>query len=368
MKCPANSISRRMSGSRLLLRVKILVSILLIFILTSGCVIKLGPGKDSVRAGVFKSFDKGNNWVEKNLFIHSGGIGSIVGLNVLDLVFDPQDNRAVYLASANSGLFYSYDSGDSWMKAGPVGDARIESVAVDPQNKCVIYATLANTVVKSVDCSRSWAEIYVDTRSDKMITALAVDSYNNLVVYAGNNAGDVLKSVDGGGNWQVANRVNSSVAKILINPKNTRIVYVASKGKGIFKTADSGSSWVGLNDDLKKYSGALEYRDLIFDSTRSDSLLLVAKYGLLKTDDGGQTWQPIELITPPATTDIYSVAISPKNNKEIYYATASTFYKTVDGGINWITKRLPTAAAATTLLISPVDSSIIYMGLTNLGK
>ena len=114
---------------------------------------------------------------------------------------------------------------------------------------------------------------------------------------------------------------------------------------------------------MKKYSGALEYKHIMFDTTLPDSLLYVAKYGLLKSDDGGITWNPITLITPPATTDILAAAINPDNNQEIFYATRATYYKTVDGGKNWITKRLPAKAVPTYLIIDPTDSAILYLGM-----
>jgi len=347
---------------------KTLVLLLLSLTLISGCVIKFGNTKPTAQAGVFKSFDKGNTWVQKNLFLHAGGTGSISGLNVISLNFDPQDNKAIYLASGSNGLLYSYDAADSWQKAKGIPDGRIESVAVDPKNKCIIYSTFAAAIRKSVDCSRSWQEIYVDTRADKTVTALAIDPYNNLVVYAGNSAGDVLKSIDGGGNWQVSNRFNNPITKILIDPVDSRTIYAATKAKGIFKTITAGADWFDLNETLKPYSGSLEYKNLIFDYSQPNSLLLVAKYGLIKTTDGGTNWEPIKLITPPASTDIYSVAINPKDNKEIYYATASTFYKTTDGGQNWITKRLPSAAVATYLAVDPLDPNIIYLGMSNLNK
>src|SRR3989344_1421298 len=75
----------------------------------------------------------------------------------------------------------------------------------DPRNKCVIYSSFANTIRKSVDCNRSFREVYIDTRAEQFITTLAVDSFNNLLVYAGNTGGDILKSFDGGSNWQVIN-------------------------------------------------------------------------------------------------------------------------------------------------------------------
>ena len=347
---------------------KILILFVLTAIFLAGCTVNFGNTQPLAVAGVFKSYDSGNTWVPKNLFLHSGGAGSIAGVDVLSLTFDPQDNRAVYLASKASGLLYTYDSGDSWVKARAVGDFAVESVAIDSKNKCIIYITRANTVLKSVDCSRSWVEIYTDTRSSANLTAIAVDQYNNSTIYAGNSEGDILKSVDGGTEWRAIKRLDDRINKILIDENDTRVIYVATKSKGIFKTITAGADWLDINDGLKQYSGALEYRNLIFDESTPDSLMLVAKYGLIKTLDGGTTWQSIKLITPPATTDIYSVAINPSDNQEIYYATKSTFYKTLDGGQNWITKKLPTNTVPTFLLIDPAEPNVIYMGLTNVNK
>lgn len=346
-------------------KAKIFILLILIGLMSAGCVFQFGGSTGPVVAGVFKSFDKGETWTPKNLFLHSGGAGSIEGVNVIGLSFDPQDSRALYLNADGAGLLFSYDGGDSWQKANPVGNGKIEAAAVDPRDKCAVYATYGNTVLKTIDCSRNWVEIYLDA---KAATAVAIDPSNNYVVFAGNDGGDLVKSENGGGNWQVVNRFGSRIAKILISPADTRVIYLATKGKGLFKSQDSGASWSNINDGLKAYSGALEYKNLIFDLTLPDSLLLVSKYGLLKSNDGGLNWLPIKLITPPTMTDISAVAMNPKDNKEIYYATQSTFYKTTDGGVNWVTKRLPTGAAATALLVDPVNPGIIYLGLANPGK
>ena len=331
--------------------------------LISGCSISFGNKTPAGLAGVFKSGDQAVNWAPSNLFLYSGGSGSIDGVSVIGLRFDPEDLDALYLNSESSGLLYSYDAGVSWQQARDLANTRIESVAIDPKNKCVIYATVANTIRKSVDCNRSFAEVYIDTRADKFLTALAVDAFNNLVIYAGNNGGDILKSHDGGVTWQVIKRLNQPVKKILIDPNDTRIIYLATQTSGIFKTTNAGGDWFDLNEGLKPYSAAFEFRDLIFDASQRDALLLVAKYGLLKTDDGGGTWQPLSLITPPASVDIFTAAINPQDNREIYYATASTFYKTVDGGQNWITTRLPTVARPSVLLIDPRQPNLLYLGL-----
>ena len=190
-----------------------------------------------------------------------------------------------------------------------------------------------------------------------------VDSFNPDNIYAGNSVGDIYKSEDGGNNWRVIHRTKDQIKKLLMNQNDTRIIYAATNRKGIFKTNDAGASWADVNDDMKKYSGALEYKYIMFDTTLPDSLLYVAKYGLLKSDNGGITWNPITLITPPATTDILVAAINPDNNQEIFYSTRTTYYKTLDGGENWITKRLPSKAVPTYLIIDPTDSAILYLGM-----
>lgn len=332
-----------------------------------GC-LTMGGKQPTGPAGIFKSVDRGANWAQKDLFLHSGGIGSIAGINILTLYFDPSDNRAIYAATESNGLFYTYDAAESWQKAIPVGDGRIEAVAIDSRDKCTIYCSFANTILKSDDCNRNWKEVYIDARTDKAITALAVDPYNNQYVYAGNSAGDFFRSIDGGANWQVSHRFGDRISKIIIAPNDNRIVYVATKGKGLYKSIDATQTWTDLNAGLKDYSGAMEYNNLILDVGDPNSLILVCKYGLIKTVDGGASWEPIQLITPPSSVDIYSVAINPKNSLEIYYTTATTFYKTVDGGNNWITTRLPSVAVARSMLIDPINNSIIYMGLANLNK
>lgn len=341
---------------------KLLFLIITATVFIAGCTIS-SSNQAPVVAGVFKSVNKGDSWFARNMFLHSEGVGSIDGVDVISMMFDPSDDRAIYLATSNAGLLYSYDTADSWLKPSGLGEGRIESVAIDPSDKCTIYATKSNTIIKSTDCSRTWIEIFIDAKIDNRLTAVVVDSFDPDNIYAGNSVGDIFKSEDGGNNWRVIHRTKNTIKKLLINQTDTRIIYAATDRKGIFKTNDAGVSWADVNDDMKKYSGALEYKHIMFDTTLPDSLLYVAKYGLLKSDNGGITWNPITLITPPATTDILAAAINPDNNQEIFYSTHTTYYKTLDGGENWITKRLPSKAVPTYLIIDPTDSAVLYLSM-----
>ena len=333
-------------------------------VILSGCFQTGSSDSTDTTAGIYKSFDFGETWAPQHRFLHSGGVGTISDTNILQLQFDPQDFQAVYATTAQDGILYTYDAGESWQQPRILRQGRVDSLAVDPFNKCVIYATLANTIVKTVDCGRAWNEIFIDTVVTKLVTSLAVDPRNSLTVLAGNSAGDMIKSSDGGGTWRVVNRVNNPIKRILVDALDSQIVYLATQSRGIFKSLDNGETWTEINDGLKPYSASLEYRHLIPLPDTQDGLLLAAKHGLLFSTDGGETWTPISLLTPPATADILAVAVNPGNSNEIYYATSSTFYKTNDAGQNWVTRRLPTNAAASYLLADPNSPNVIYLGLS----
>ena len=56
------------------------------------------------------------------------------------------------------------------------------------------------------------------------------------------------------------------------------------------------------------------------------------------------------------------MAMNPENGQEIYYSTATVFYKSGNGGINWTTKRLPTTRIGSAMMVSAKDSNVIYLG------
>ncbi len=340
-----------------------LIILLIIPLLTLGaaCDIKIGK-KVTPGGGVFKSANQGNDWLTKSAIPMVGNDLSITNVNALNLVMDPQDHQALYLGTLENGLFYTYNGAEGWSQVSQLNKGKISAIMVDPADKCNIYAATGNKILKSIDCSRSWQEVYFETRVQQEITDLSIDAYNPKIIYAGTSVGDLLKSTDGGKSWATIERFKSAIERIVINYSDTRVIYIATHDKGIFKTVNGGTDWLNLEAGLKGFPGGKEVIDLIQDKTQRDVLIAASKYGLLKTADGGTIWQAIELLTPPNGAVIYSLAIDPKNGNNIYYGTATTFYKSIDGGKNWVTKKLPTDKAASVLLVDFADSNVIYLG------
>lgn len=333
-------------------------------LLGAGCVQITGTGKSSNTAGgVFRSIDRGSSWQQKSSIATVGAARNFSGTNVNTLTFDPSDKRAIY-AGTEAGLLFSYDGGEAWQGASALGAVSVSSAAVSPVDKCSVFVGTGNKVMRTDDCSRTWTNVYFDPRAGTRITSVKIDFFNAANVYAATSQGDLLKSADSGASWSPIHRFENEVRQVLMSAADSRVIYVVTRNKGLWKTTDAGATWTDLSSGMGAFAGALDNMMLVEDVAKGSSLVTASNYGLLRTIDGGATWKALTLLTPPGSTVIYSLALSPKDSNFIAYGTLSTLYRSVDGGSKWTTSKLPTARAATSLLIDPSDDKTIYMGTT----
>ncbi len=329
-----------------------------------GCIQFQQSGASGRDGGVWKTADRGVHWQQKVIVPTAAGLGSISNLSVARIIADPQDHQALYLATSDDGLFYSYDGGESWMRQKQIAAGRVQAISIDAKDKCTIYVALGQRVWKSTDCSRSYEPIYFESRGDQGMTAVVVDWFNTNTVYAGTTAGDILKSSDGGRTWAAVKRFSDRIQQFYMDPFDSRILYVGMHDAGIWKTTDGGASWTDMTLGLNKFDSAHGLVIMVGDRVTRDLLFIATKYGLIRSTDGGVTWNALSLPTPPGSVDIHSLAVNPKNGNELYYGTNSTFYRTTNGGANWSTEKLPSTRAATALLVDTDDANVVYMGMT----
>jgi len=345
---------------------KIILSLLAAVFSLTGCVVNIRTqgGNDG---GVYRTQDNGDNWQQITMVYRvEDSQKTFSNMDLTAMIMDPTDKQALYLGTKSDGMFYTYNGGTGWSQT-LTGLGEINAIAVSPKERCIIFTAIQNKIYKSVDCSRHWNYQLVETREDPKnnITSLAIDNFNTRNIYAGTSGNGLFLSQDAGFSWQALKFFDYPIIKILINPKNSKIIYIATAQKGIFKTTDGGANWKQiLNQDfIEQKQYVLDYRDLILDPTIEDGLLYASQYGLLRSGDGGDTWDDLKLLTPPGTTAIYSIAINPQNGQEIYYGIKDALYRSVDGGRNWITRNLPSSRAAAFLIFDPVNTSTLFLGV-----
>jgi len=159
-------------------------SLLILIFILSACSVNVKT-EDKVSqpnsnlGGLFKSSDKGDTWVPSSNISDIGGQNkNFSSLSVNSIKFDPSDDDAIYYASLGNGLLYSYDNAKSWMVAKELGPVNVLDIAIDPKSKCTVYATIANKVMKTTDCMRTWKQIFFDTQTRVKVNSIAIDHFD----------------------------------------------------------------------------------------------------------------------------------------------------------------------------------------------
>ena len=110
---------------------------------------------------------------------------------------------------------------------------------------------------------------------------------------------------------------------------------------GVWKTIDEGLSWRPLTDGLADLSvGALAIApsnpSVVYIGSGEAGLgsFFVPGIGLLRSDDGGETWflpQPEEIVAE----QFFALSVDPRNEDHILAATEKGLFRTTDGGLSW---------------------------------
>lgn len=345
-----------------------LLSISLLFV-GAGCFIQVNPNGTAgsgADGGVFKTTNRGDQWAQKNSILSTGDKQSLNNVNVSTIVQDPQDANTMYVGTTDNGLFYSVDAGESWQQPKQITKSRVNGVAVSPKDTCTVFVAIENKLLKTTDCSRTWAVVFSDPRSDKRVNAVALESARPETVWIGLSTGDVIRSVDGGTAWTNVKNVGGVIVRLLVNNADNRKLLVATQKNGIFRSVNGGGAWEDLSKKYSSFAGSKDFTDIAVSASAPNTMVFASRFGLLRTKDGGDSWEPLGLLTQPGATLIYALAMDPKDSNVLYYGTNTTLYRTTDGGASWVPKKLPTTRAATVLKVDSAATSTVYMGTTKL--
>ena len=128
---------------------------------------------------------------------------------------------------------------------------------------------------------------------------------------------------------------------IAFDPNNSNIIYVGAPAGGVWKTSDGGQSWVPITESL----ASLGIADIAVDPSNSQIIYIATgdrdahsaySIGVLKSTDGGQTWNTTNLTFElQEQIRLSRILINPQNPNIIYTGGNNGIFKSTDGGSNW---------------------------------
>ncbi len=161
------------------------------------------------------------------------------------------------------------------------------------------------------------------------------------------------------GSWSSGQgRVNT----FIIDPNNVNIYYTGTPAGGIWQSKDSGTTWKPLSDDLLQIGVsaiAIDPRDsdIIYIGTGDDDAGDTYSIGVLKSTDGGNTWNTTGLTFNDTESRINEIYLDPSDYDRVFISSNKGFYKSIDAGVNFtrtLNQDLDDAK------LKPGDSNIIY--------
>lgn len=175
------------------------------------------------------------------------------------------------------------------------------------------------------------------------VNCVVIDPNDTNTYWLGGSTSGVWKTSNGGGTWtDMSNNMPIlDVADIVINPNNSKVIYVATGDNfgweyyttfygysmGVLKSTDGGNTWnpTGLSWNLPQ---GVTFRRLIMDDTTPNNLLAGTSKGIYRTTDGGTNWTLVK------SGDVLDMEYHP-TNKNIVYAVTDSIFKSTNGGASW---------------------------------
>ena len=174
------------------------------------------------------------------------------------------------------------------------------------------------------------------------------------VVWASGTGGTVIRTTNSGRTWTVLQVPGAGALDVRdIDAVDARTAYVLSIGNGdasrIYKTADAGRTWTlqFQNADPRAFFDAMAFREARHGFAVSDAV--DGRLVVIKTEDGGAHWTPIEAL-PAALEGEGAFAASGTNiavaGSHVWIATSkSRVFRSADNGITWSVAPAPLPAS-----------------------
>ncbi len=310
-------------------------------------------------------------------------------------IFTGMEPAAQMLVGTADGI-YSLERADArkWRIAwAALQGHHISSIDMDSDSGALFAGVYRGGVFASEDNGKTWQSRGRGLGSENVFSLTFVRSASGKKVYAGTEPAHLFESTDMGVTWIELRSLRDApslpgwtfpapphvahVKFIAVDPRDTAVIYAAVEVGGLLKSCDGGATWEelqGFYEDVHR---------IVICRSASNSIYITTGDGLYHTGDGGRSWKRMtDLSLPIAYPD--AMVVVPGQENLLFMAGArgapGTWRKTYradsrigrsrDGGKTWefSSDGLPTPMSGNVeamSLASWQDSFELFAGTTN---
>lgn len=212
------------------------------------------------------------------------------------------------------------------------------------------------------------------------------DEYYKAFEYSKNYLSNVIDK-DFPDNWESIgpNNIGGRSLCLAVHPVDTGIIFIGSASGGLWKSTSGGlgaEAWTMVNTGYPSlavssiaidsanpnimYIGTGENYGYQYSLNGLDIRVTRGMYGIgiLKTTNGGLTWNKSLDWSYQNQTGIWEIIINPKNSNILYAATSEGIFKSTNAGGNWV--QILNYKMVIDIMINPIDTNIVYASIGNL--
>ena len=207
------------------------------------------------------------------------------------------------------------------------------------------------------------------------------------IIFAGTPAGGVFKSNTGGNSWFNLNSFMPSlgVSGLVVSWADANDIYVLTgdgdsnagdnwfvqgfdyirPSIGVLKSTDGGATWQRTGD-LGLTGFYVGYK-LVQSPTNANVLIAATSQGLFRTANGGNTWT----LVSPNSNRYYDIEWKPGSSTTVYACTGGVFYISTDGGVTFENSNanfdFSLYGQRTAIAVTPANANYVYVFANNGG-
>ena len=199
------------------------------------------------------------------------------------------------------------------------------------------------------------------------VNCVALDPIDPTTIYVGTPSGGLWRSLDNGLTWSplFTDLPSMGVSGIAIHPTSPGTMFIATGdgdgadtfSAGVLKTTDGGATWetTGLNWNI---SQSRTTRALRMDHNDPDRMYCAASNGLFTTTDAGESWNQV------ISGSFRDVEFMPGDTTIVYACTNQFFRSEPDGQpFTQVSAGLPPSSQVgrMAIAVSPADPLVVYV-------